>query len=82
MIMKKQLVGLAIAASIIGVGPAVLAGPPGGNVPPHKHFVVLPDGDLVEVGPDSCANGPSRQFDNFHFNVHLGNPNVVGQGCP
>lgn len=79
--LKKQLVGLAIAASFISVAPAVLAGPPGGNVPPHRHFVELPSGDLIEVGPDACANGPSRQFDNFHNNVHLGNPNIVAGGC-
>jgi type 1 fimbria pilin len=46
------------------------------HVPPHQHFVVTANGTLIPVGPDACTFGPSQAFDNFHFNVHLGTPNM------
>ena len=38
--------------------------------------VVPPDGTPIPVGPDACLFGPSRAFDQFHFNIHLGTPNL------
>lgn len=40
-------------------------------VPQHRHFLLMPDGTRVPVGPQWCSN-PSLQdaFAQFHFNVH------------
>jgi hypothetical protein len=40
-------------------------------IPPHRHFVQQPSGELVEVGPRLCDD-PSLQhaFNQFHSNVH------------
>jgi hypothetical protein len=46
------------------------------HIPPHQHFIVTPGGMLIPVGPDSCSFGPSTAFDNYHFNVHFGTPNL------
>jgi hypothetical protein len=46
------------------------------HVPPHQHFVVTPDATMIPVGPDACSFGPSGAFDQFHFNVHFGTPNL------
>jgi hypothetical protein len=46
------------------------------HIPPHQHFVVTPGGMLIPVGPDSCSFGPSTAFDNYHFNIHFGIPNL------
>ena len=45
-------------------------------VPPHQHFLVSPEGMMIPIGPDACLFGPSRAFDQFHFNVHFGTPNL------
>jgi hypothetical protein len=41
------------------------------DIPPHRHFVQLPDGTLRAVGPNVCDN-PSLQkaFNQFHTNTH------------
>lgn len=69
------LTGAVVAASsaVVGVA-AATAGPPAGAVPPHQHYVVSANGDLHPVGPNACEDGPSQQFDNFHFNIHKGKP--------
>jgi len=46
------------------------------HVPPHQHFLVTPDGTRIPVGPDACQFGPSTAFDQFHFNIHFGTPNL------
>ena len=40
-------------------------------IPPHRHFMQTPSGQLVEVGPRVCDD-PSLQhaFNLFHSNVH------------
>jgi hypothetical protein len=40
-------------------------------IPPHRHFVQSPLGELVEVGPRVCDD-PALQhaFNQFHSNVH------------
>jgi hypothetical protein len=38
-------------------------------------LLATPDGTMIPVGPDGCLFGPSRAFDQFHFNFHLGTPN-------
>jgi hypothetical protein len=45
-------------------------------VAPHQHFLILPDGTQLPVGPDICANPVDAQgFYGFHQNVHMGTPN-------
>lgn len=75
---------LAATTAFVGVA-AATAGAPAGQVPAHRHFVQLNDGSLVEVGPNSCEDGTSIQFDQFHLNGHLGQPGqrgvVTPRGC-
>lgn len=41
------------------------------QVPPHRHFVQTPNGDLIPVGPQICGRPELRKaFEQFHFNVH------------
>jgi hypothetical protein len=63
------------AASVIALVPAgaSLADPPNTLVdaPYHRHFIVTPNGDLVRIGPDICADPDLQQaFNEFHFNIH------------
>jgi hypothetical protein len=70
----RRLILVVLVASglaVFGVVPASAQ-----VVPPHQHFVVAPDGTMIAVGPDACLFGPSRAFDEFHFNIHLGTPNL------
>ena len=83
---------LATAAAIVALGATALAptvvgaAQPTPTVPPHQHYVVNANGDLIPVGPSACKNGMSVQFDNFHNNVHRGQPFANGiisaSGCP
>lgn len=63
------------AASVIALVPAgaSLADPPDTliDAPNHRHFLVTPNGDLVPIGPDICAD-PNLllAFNEFHFNIH------------
>jgi hypothetical protein len=71
--MRKLLLVFVVASGLVAIG----ALPASANhIPPHQHFVVTPGGMLIPVGPDSCLFGPSRAFDEFHFNIHFGTPNL------
>jgi hypothetical protein len=53
------------------------------NVPPHRHFVETPTGELVEVGPQVCDNpNLQRAFDQFHNNVHRATGSSIGPVAP
>ena len=84
----KLAVAAAIAAiAATAVAPTVVgATQPTPVIPAHQHYVINATGDLVPVGPDACTDGMSLQFDNFHFNVHRGQPFANGiisfSGCP
>lgn len=76
--MKGRVV---LALSIVGGAIALLAfaGPGFADpsdlfvpqVPPHRHFVVKPDGTRVPVGPQVCENPALMPaFEQFHFNIH------------
>ena len=42
---------------------------------PHQHFLVLPVGTQLPVGPDYCGNPAAAQgFYGFHQNIHFGTP--------
>lgn len=64
---------LAAATAIALVPAGALADPPGTllQIPAHRHFIETPNGDLVQIGPDICAN-PDLQdaFNQFHYNIH------------
>lgn len=41
------------------------------QVPPHRHFIQSPSGELVAVGPQICEHPNLEQaFVQFHHNVH------------
>ncbi len=74
---RVKLVIAALATALLAVltfaGPT-LADPPSmftRDAPPHRHFILRPNGDRVPVGPDICAN-PENQlaFNEFHYNIH------------
>jgi hypothetical protein len=82
---SKLWIGVAIAFA--AMAPVVAgADAPGGSVPPHQHYAVNGNGELIPIGPDACDDGQSRQFDNMHIHVHRGAPGghgtVVGLPCP
>lgn len=74
--MRKFAMLLIVGAAFLGTSAGALADAPPA-VPPHQHFLVLPDGSLLPVGPDICANPEAAQgFYGFHQNVHTGTPNL------
>jgi hypothetical protein len=73
--MRRAAFFLVLAGLFVGTsGVAFADAPPA--VQPHQHFLVLPDGTQLPVGPDICANpADSQGFYGFHQNVHFGTPN-------
>jgi hypothetical protein len=71
-----------LAAILIAVATS-RADPKLTNVPPHRHFVRTPAGDLVEVGPRVCDN-PNLQaaFNQFHNNIHALTGSSIGPVAP
>jgi hypothetical protein len=76
--MKTRLL---LAASVAGTAIALvaLAGPGFADpsdlfiaqVPPHRHFIQNPSGQLVPVGPQVCEHPELMPaFEQFHHNVH------------
>jgi hypothetical protein len=67
----RLLVVLVMGVGLLLGANGALADPNLPNVPPHRHFMATPSGDLVEVGPRVCGD-PSKQhaFNQFHFNIH------------
>jgi len=74
---KFRLILLAAGLASFGALPAGAQ-----VVPPHQHFLVTPGGMLIPIGPDACSFGPSAAFDQFHFNVHFGTPNLEAWANP
>lgn len=77
--MRKFTLVLLVASGLASVGALPASAQ---VVPPHQHFLVTPGGMTIPVGPDSCSAGPSRAFDEFHFNIHFGTPNFEAWGQP
>jgi hypothetical protein len=86
-VLHKAARGIAGAAIAAATTVAVVS--PAGAVPrpdpigAHQHYLAVPGapGEVI-VGPDSCERGGSRQFDEFHHNVHAGPAPVAGRACP
>jgi len=73
--MRRHALLLITAMSFLGVSAVASADAPP-PVAPHQHFLVQPDGSLLPVGPDICANPAADQgFYGFHQNIHFGTPN-------
>ena len=73
--MRTFAVVLVPGASFFGTSEGALAQAPP-PIFPHQHFLVLPDGSQLPVGPDVCANPEAAQgFYGFHQNIHTGTPN-------
>jgi hypothetical protein len=70
------------ASVVAAVGLLVLSAGTGlAQVPPHEHFIVLPEPaapERVQVAPDVCENPELYDaFLNFHENVHTGQAGTV-----
>lgn len=73
--LKFKLTLRLAAALVIALVPAgaALADPPDTliDAPNHRHFIVTPNGDFVQIGPDICTNPDLQEaFNEFHFNIH------------
>jgi hypothetical protein len=74
--MRKLALMLVAGASFFGISGGALAQAPA-PIFPHQHFLQLPDGSELPVGPDICANPAADQgFYGFHQNIHTGTPNL------
>lgn len=83
--MKKRLALGAVAgmAAILTFVATSQADPNLTNIPPHRHFVQTPSGELVEVGPRVCGNPQlQKAFNQFHNNVHVVSPTGIGPAAP
>jgi hypothetical protein len=83
--MKKSLALGAVAgiAAILAFVPRGEADPNLTNIPPHRHWVQTPTGELVEVGPRVCGNPQlQKAFNQFHNNVHAVSGSAIGPAAP
>ena len=73
--MRRFALLLVAGASFFGISGGASADAPD-PIFPHQHFLVLPGGSQLSVGPDICGNPSADQgFYGFHQNVHAGTPN-------
>lgn len=57
--------------------PSAASAGPVPSVPPHRHWLMTPNGP-IQVGPSACDNPSAKNgFDHFHAHVHLGQPQVA-----
>jgi hypothetical protein len=69
----KKIFSTALVVSMVALVPAgaALADPGLPNARAHQHFVVTPNGDPIQVGPDFCSDPDLQEaFNQFHFNIH------------
>ncbi len=80
MLMRK-LLGAVFTIALLVPATSALGDPNLADVHPHRHFIATPSRDLVQIGPRVCDD-PSLQdaFNQFHYNVHQGNPNAPTPG--
>lgn len=78
---KLAYVAIASTVGVLAYGGTALADPSGmfEPVPPHRHFLVQPDGDRVPIGPQVCGNpNLTAAFAQFHYNIHHSHLPVIG----
>ena len=81
--MRLALGAVAGIAAILTFVPRSEADPNLTNIPPHRHWVQTPTGDLVEVGPRVCGNPQlQKAFNQFHNNVHVVSGSGIGPAAP
>ena len=72
--MKRSIVAVAVFALVLTPATIALGDPNLPNVRPHRHYVLTPNGDRVEVGPRLCDDlddlSLQHAFNQFHNNVH------------
>ena len=66
--MRRFLISLVLLAVLL----SATAVPAFAHV--HTHFLVLPDGSSVEIGPCAGPEAPHDAIHRFHSNVHRGSP--------
>ena len=73
--MTRFTTALVIAGAFAAIGAPVAAAHDEPDVPAHQHFIITPNGEAHNVGPNACDN-PNAQhgFNKFHYNVHFGQP--------
>jgi hypothetical protein len=80
--MRRVLVVLAVIGVFGGVGTA-FADPDLTTVPPHRHYILTPAGDLKQVGPRVCDNASLQNaFNQFHNNIHVVTSAGIGPAAP
>ena len=71
---KLALLGVIAAIPLFAVAGVAIADPSDlfvPQVPPHRHFIETPTGELRPVGPQICEHPELRRaFEQFHFNIH------------
>ena len=81
--MRFSVGAVAGMAAILAIVATSQADPNLNNVPPHRHFVQTPTGELVEVGPRVCGNPQlQKAFNQFHNNIHAASGSAIGPVAP
>jgi hypothetical protein len=80
----RALLASVLLVGLVGFSAATATADPSlGNVTPHRHWIQLSSGKLVEVGPRVCANPDLQQaFNQFHNNLHAVTPTGIGRAAP
>jgi hypothetical protein len=70
--MIRKLLFVTVAAGVLVGGVSVAVADPNlTNVRAHRHFVLTPSDELVQVGPRLCDDASLQTaFNQFHYNVH------------
>ncbi len=79
----RRLLTASLIVGVLGSAGFALADPNLSNIPPHRHYIDSPTGELVQVGPRVCDD-PSLQeaFNQFHNNVHIVSATGIGPAAP
>lgn len=81
---RKLSLGIATGAVAVLIAVATSGADPNlGNIPPHRHWVHTPSGEVVEVGPRVCGNPQlQKAFNQFHNNIHVASGSAIGPVAP
>ena len=81
--MRAVFAGSVLIAMLALGATTAVADPSLGNVSPHRHWITLPNGGQVEVGPRVCDD-PNLQeaFNQFHNNLHAVTASGIGPAAP